>query len=255
MSWKTQQKVLEDNSSDDDSSDDGVTKQLIQPSSVKTDSTKSAYSSKWNARNLPSETSSSSSDSDNEEDGMPSVNRVDPQKVDSAKARDIPIEKEKSQVTQLLVASASGDMDSVAELIECGTDINSRGDMDLTALHVATIGGKLKMVQWLVVRGACLSNRTTAGMTPLHFACEYSFTPIAIYLIRMGADVTSGNKNNLSPLHYICITGNMKLAPQIPQHMINATAKGSLSLLHCSADMGSVDMVRYLLDHRAEVSE
>lgn len=245
MSWKSGVKNIVDSSSSGSSSgDDGEEDRNLLASSQSSEGIPStAEKRKWLMPiSLNHDSSSESSDSDS--NGSTHITSSDSVDISTS-----------NPILDFIQACASGNIESAELALNSGVSINSQGDMNLTGLHVATIGGHLKMVQWLVVRDASLSCRTSNGMTPLHFACEYKHTSISIYLIRMGADISLQNRHNLNPLHYICITNNLKLAPQIPQYMINSMARDSVSLLHCAADSGSYDMVKYLIEHGAEVSK
>jgi ankyrin repeat protein len=156
-------------------------------------------------------------------------------------------------VSDFLRSCCSGDVEFVSNCLQKGFDINSKDDVGLTGLHVASIQGQPKIIELLLDKGAQISCRDIDGMTPLHFACENNHVQIAIVLTRGGADTSLRNKVGLTALHYICMNGLLSLTVLIRDYMINVSTSAGLTLLHCAADMGHVDMVRYLVEHEAQI--
>lgn len=156
-------------------------------------------------------------------------------------------------VSDFLRSCCSGDLEFVSNALQKGFDINSKDDVGLTGLHVASIQGQPKMIELLLDKGAAISCRDVDGMTPLHFACENNHVQIAIALSRGGGDTSLRNKVGLTALHYICMNGLLPLTVLIRDYMINVSTSAGLTLLHCAADMGHLEMVSYLVEHDAQI--
>jgi len=156
-------------------------------------------------------------------------------------------------VADFLRSCCSGDLEFVSNALQKGFDINSKDEVGLTGLHVASIQGQSKMIDLLLDKGAAISCRDVDGMTPLHFACENNHVQIAIALSRGGGDTSLRNKVGLTALHYICMNGLLPLTVLIRDYMINVSTSAGLTLLHCAADMGHLEMVQYLVEHEAQI--
>ena len=90
-------------------------------------------------------------------------------------------------------------------------------------------------------------------MTPLHYACDNKHVQVALLLVRNGADSSLRNKAGITSLHIICIRGVMELTQLIRDYMINVATGSGLTLLHCAADQGHLDVVRYLTSNGVQI--
>ncbi|KAJ8025175.1 BRCA1-associated RING domain protein 1 [Holothuria leucospilota] len=75
---------------------------------------------------------------------------------------------------------------------------NIRGE---TPLHVACIKGDLEKVTELLQKGSDPNTKDHAGWTPLHEACNHGFVPIVATLLDNGALINMPGFDNDSPLH------------------------------------------------------
>jgi ankyrin repeat protein len=156
-------------------------------------------------------------------------------------------------ISVFLNACAAGDIPKLVEMIKNNFEINSKDDIGISGIHIASMNGNMEVLKWLVDHDASCSIRDIDGMTPLHYACENNHVDIALFLVRNGADTSVRNKAGLTSLHYVCMNGTVALGVLIRDYMINVATTSGLTLLHCAADMGHVDMTKYLLDHGAQI--
>jgi ankyrin repeat protein len=71
--------------------------------------------------------------------------------------------------TPLLMASGSGDLKRVEELIEEGCDINEQSAYGMTAIHAAAKYGRLACAEFLIYEGARLDIIDDSGRTALDY--------------------------------------------------------------------------------------
>ena len=68
------------------------------------------------------------------------------------------------------VASARGNMEEIAALLEAGARINAPGELGYTPLHMAVAQGRLTATQFLLDHGADPNVKNEFGETPLDTA-------------------------------------------------------------------------------------
>ncbi len=179
--------------------------------------------------------------------------------------------------TPLMFAALYGSASDLATLLEAGADPNARSDAGLTALILAATDSA--KTQLLLAKGANVNVRSEDGRTALHVAAMSGETAIVKRLLDAGASVNFNGGD--SPLVLAALSGNVELvqmlidagAPVTRQAgvnaMIAATAAGcticldviaeeaepvALGLaLDAAADMGSIEVVKHLLDKRAPI--
>jgi len=81
------------------------------------------------------------------------------------------------------------DIDIVKQLINHGTDVNTRyGSHDFTLLHMASFYNCVQIVKYLVEHGANVNQPDILKYTPLHEAARVNNIVIVKYLLSNGAD-------------------------------------------------------------------
>lgn len=73
-----------------------------------------------------------------------------------------------SQVLHL--AAFRGKLQDIEVFLECGADINAKGDLGLTPLHYAVLGGQSAAVQLLMTKNASRTIENEFAETPLQMA-------------------------------------------------------------------------------------
>ncbi|KAM6549831.1 hypothetical protein CsatB_021507 [Cannabis sativa] len=91
------------------------------------------------------------------------------------------------QRVRLMYLANEGDIDSINELLDEGTDVNFKDIDGRTALHVAACQGRPDVVQALLGRGAVVDSKDRWGSTPLADAVHYKNEEVIKLLEEHGA--------------------------------------------------------------------
>jgi ankyrin repeat protein len=70
----------------------------------------------------------------------------------------------------LHVASARGNMEEIAPLIDAGADVNAPGELGNTPLHEAVTQGHIEAIEYLLSHGASPDKMNEFGETPVDIA-------------------------------------------------------------------------------------
>ena len=146
--------------------------------------------------------------------------------------------------TPLHFAAAMGFEEVVDVMLRHGADVNAQDDGKNTPLMLATgLGGDpdegfeiqgremspprhLAIVQKLLRAGAKVDMRDSGGMTALGWAAEHG-SPIMIVkaLVDAGADVNAHSVDNITPLHGAVFTGDLEMVRYLLEHGADITVK------------------------------
>ncbi|WP_157150950.1 ankyrin repeat domain-containing protein [Brachyspira sp. SAP_772] len=113
--------------------------------------------------------------------------------------------------TPLLVASYTGNADIVNALIEAGSDIRAKDDIDgATTIHIASANGNNEVVTMLLNKDNTLINEAdNMKDTPLHWASIKNQTDTINLLLENGADTKLTNSDGNTVLHYAAMYGDV----------------------------------------------
>ena len=119
--------------------------------------------------------------------------------------------------------------------------LSKRNRLFQTPLHIATILGQSDVVRKLVCVGADITQRDSYGNTPLHIACRDGNMKIVQFLTEPVRDHET--------------TSALYKVPQqeMPQDFSIVNYDG-MTCLHLAAVNKHIDIVRYLIDKRADVN-
>jgi len=90
--------------------------------------------------------------------------------------------------TPIWTAAATGDLQTLTDLLDAGTDINSADPQGSTPLLVAVLFGQIEAVKLLIEKGADLNANNTYGATALHIAALFGRVEVVELLLTKGAD-------------------------------------------------------------------
>ncbi|XP_019642733.1 PREDICTED: uncharacterized protein LOC109484015 isoform X2 [Branchiostoma belcheri] len=178
--------------------------------------------------------------------------------------------QDEMQRTPLMLAALFGDSDSLRLLLSTGADVR-RVDCDSrTVLHHAV--GHSKVLDILLQNTKAkrlLEKKDGAGCTPLHHAAQGGFDKNVRSLIAAGADRNSRNNNGETALHEAARHGRLnvlktllrgsgregKPGDSIKVRLVNTANSRGLRPLHLASKYGHPEVVRYLLDNHAAITQ
>lgn len=143
--------------------------------------------------------------------------------------------------------AASGGMKDVVELLV------AKG-VDIPDFHRAAWAGDLARVKELVEQGTDIDTKDEGGWTALHWAASIGHRGLAEYLIANGADVNAKAKDSSTPLHRAAQTGNIDTAALLVDKGANINVgEGYETPLEIAAGH-SKEMVEWLIAKGANVN-
>lgn len=128
--------------------------------------------------------------------------------------------------TQLGQAIQQGKLDDVKQLLaDNQIDLKSlKEEVQFRLLDIATYSGHLELVKYFLEQGININVSEQSGRIALHYAIWHGHPEIAYYLINQGADVNA---------------------------LYNAN--GGLTPLCCAAEYGDLELLKYLIQHGADI--
>jgi ankyrin repeat protein len=131
-----------------------------------------------------------------------------------------------------------GNVNRVRNLLNQGTNVNTRNQWDSTPLHWSAAYGHLDTVRFLLSRGANVNARNQEGITPLHSAAAQGHVRIVEELIRHGAHVNARDTWGRTPLHMAVIHEH----PQSIRVLVKAGAKLSYRNMNGRTPLNKVEL-------------
>jgi len=185
-----------------------------------------------------------------EDSELPVTGLIDEQTEALLNTQTLPSQFSLNEAVQL------NDIVLVKALLDSGSDINEKDELDETPLHTAAVGGYREIASLLIEKGADVNARDVRGLTPLHAAAWMGYPEIVALLITHGADINARDKDGVTPLHTAALAGRQEtVALLIEQGAdINAKNKKSLTPLHAAALSGDRDTVALLVNKGADVN-
>lgn len=111
-------------------------------------------------------------------------------------------------INALMIKAATGDVQTVRDLIDKGADVDAKEENGFTALMLASWHGYSQIVQCLIGEGADVNIKTNEGLTALLSALEQSRYDIVKILVASGADVNAKGMDDRTPLMGEAYRGN-----------------------------------------------
>lgn len=108
--------------------------------------------------------------------------------------------EEASTMDPLHAYARDGDIESIAKLLDQGSNINVKDSDGRTPLIWAVDRGNLRAVEILVAKGAEIYAKDLEGQTALHYATVCELEEVAKYLFEHGADMNLPDNEGNTPL-------------------------------------------------------
>ena len=152
----------------------------------------------------------------------------------------------------LHAAYAHGGLGIVKMLVRAGAGASATNDIRRTCLHVAAEFGNIDIVRYLLCLPEVeLNQGDDDNDTALHLAVGEERTDNVPVLIDAGADVDAQNRAGCSPLHSACAceSGSLDIVKMLVRAGagVRATNDKGRTCLHLAAELGHIDIVRYLV--------
>lgn len=161
-------------------------------------------------------------------------------------------------VTPLMIAAASGQLDILRMLVNCGAATAvADHETGRSALHRACIRGHADAAKLLIQSGAAIDIDDASGCTPLMLAAQAGHADVVRILLCAGASVSIADRKGESALtkcigegHDACLDAMLKAGA--PVNAVNRST-GDTALIAASR-VGSEFMCRKLLQFQANVN-
>ncbi len=161
-------------------------------------------------------------------------------------------------VNALHLSVLDGNLETVTLLVEAGADLNAVisgiGHEGATPLHLATNNGHLEVMEALLKAGADSESKDGRGHTPLLRAAQNGQVEVVTALIAAGADLEATSPEGHTPLHLAAWIGRSAVLRALIDAGANFDTRlpsGETPLYSCAASSRGLDMVRMLLDVKA----
>lgn len=158
--------------------------------------------------------------------------------------------------THLQRAVATGDVKRVKALLKGGADVNETGPGRTTATHIASRLGHADILTELIRAGAKVDQRDEKGSRPLHYAANAA---IAEKLIARGAkvgepkrDMLSSSPTSVTPMYIAAMGGRADVVRVLIEHKAELNPRDTPGPLVWAAFAGRLEVVRTLLEGGAE---
>ncbi|MHC4154047.1 MAG: ankyrin repeat domain-containing protein [Planctomycetota bacterium] len=160
------------------------------------------------------------------------------------------------EMPDLHKAILQGDTDKVRQLVESGTDVDTRDKLGWTASFWALSAKQKGVFEYLLNKGANVTAKTNGGLTLLHQASKAGSVEIVKQLMAKGADVSVKDKDGQTPLQCAASEGHKEVVKLLVAKGadVNVTAKNGKHPLGDAALAGHEDVVRLLIASGAEVN-
>jgi ankyrin repeat protein/beta-lactamase regulating signal transducer with metallopeptidase domain len=162
--------------------------------------------------------------------------------------------------SSLHMAAFAGDLSRVRELVETGTQVDTKDEFGWTALFWAACSGQTEVAQFLIENKADLGAQDASGGTLLHQAAQARTDAVKLVelLIAKGADMNAktNSARGAMPLHLACLSGNKEVAALLISKGadVNSRDNNGETPLHFAALANDVDLAELLISKGAAVN-
>ena len=158
--------------------------------------------------------------------------------------------------TPFLLAASNGHVRVIECLLDLGANIWQKDSFAMTALHRAAQQGQDNVLELLIRRGlSCVSGRDDLGNTPLLHAVRDGHLRTLRCLVLHGADIEEENNSKCRAVHYAAEQGPVEVLKFLLERRanVNCSASNGDTPVLCAVRGGSLSAVQLLLQNGAQV--
>jgi len=156
--------------------------------------------------------------------------------------------------TALMEASMDGHVEVARLLLDSGAQVNMPADSFESPLTLAACGGHVELAMLLLERGANIEEVNDEGYTPLMEASREGHEEMVALLLSQGADINAQTEETQeTALTLACCGGFLEVADFLIKAGADLELGASTPLMEASQE-GHLELVRYLLEARADVN-
>ena len=160
--------------------------------------------------------------------------------------------------TALHYSCRYGHVDIVKALVNQKANVNAKTDSSDTPLTLAAREGHDNVVHALLSDSQCqVDAKGQDGYTALHYSCRYGHVDIVRTLVSNKASVNAMTDSGETPLLLAAREGHDNVVHALlsdSQCLVDAKGKNGYNALHYSCRDGHVDIVKALVNHKANVN-
>ncbi|MCB5231022.1 MAG: ankyrin repeat domain-containing protein [Candidatus Cloacimonas sp.] len=159
--------------------------------------------------------------------------------------------------TSLLLASRNGLLNVVNTLLNQEIDVNQTNKEGITPLRYAVLFGHYDVAEALLEAGANVNQKDKYSWTPLPSAVANNDTKMVQLLLKYGAVPNYKTPRGNPPLIDAILVNNYEMASVLLSAKANPNAKDSrhqYPAIFWSVEKGSLDMVKLLVEHKADIN-
>ena len=147
----------------------------------------------------------------------------------------------------LCLAAETGNTETVRNLLDDGTPLDTKGIKGRSLLHFAAWGGHVPTLRLLIRRGCNVDTVDNVGFTPLQLATAMGQTKTIRELIRSGAALSVVPGGRGTPLLIAAYNGRAESAAAILEEGCPIEEVKKNTVLHIAAGCGHINVVRELV--------
>jgi len=165
--------------------------------------------------------------------------------------------KDWDDLTAIIPAASSGNIDIVKLLVKKGADVNARDKDGITALMEASIMGHVDVVKELLEESALVDSQANSRVTALWLASGEGKADVLKHLLEAGADATNTRVDGITALMTASVGGHTDAVGLLLEHGADPRAvdKDGLTPLMNAAENGTVPVLKLLAQAGAKTDE
>ncbi|KAJ6237398.1 ankyrin repeat-containing protein [Anaeramoeba flamelloides] len=160
------------------------------------------------------------------------------------------------KLTNIVDLIYSNKLDHIEELFHDGKFHIDQIIYDRSVLHWSCCAGKIRIVKFLLENGARCDTFDSYDQTPLQEVSSQGRADLIALLLKHGATLDQGISNGFTALHYSIFSRRVNACELLIKAGADVNVlckKGACLPIHLACQLGRIDLIEVLLDHKANV--